>query len=340
MMGCSEKAPRATPKNSTAIQERGLYEQGLKALSRNDYKGAAQSFSELLRKYPSTTWLTGAYYNLGLALEGQNDFKGAEDKYSKIIELAKSQSRDEADALYRLSICDEALGNDEKIIFSLLQLQNLIDFLPKRTADMEIPARLAAAYARQNNLNQAKKYYEKAVAGLKKYRRPPLEADILIWLPKTLYSMGNIHPIRKDVTLQEFRDYLESIKEIQGWLVRAIELGNNQWSRKAADKLEDIYLDLVVAIRDFKVADNSDRFLAAKERQETQKKMASLLDECITKLKLERLPSSPEDPEPGRLTEAFKTVADVEKRVDQIIQRPDVQDQDTPEAQERQGLRR
>ncbi len=81
----------------------------------------------------------------------------------------------------------------------------------------------------------------------------------MVWLPKTLFSMGAMPTIKKDVTLKDFEDYLESLTQIQGWLVRAGELGNNQWSRKACENLEDIYLGLLVSIRDFKGADSSDK---------------------------------------------------------------------------------
>jgi len=341
IFGCAATSPTLQV-SSPGSKERALYDQGLRTLSRSDFKGASSAFSDLLRLYPSTKWVSGAYYNLGLALEGQNDFRGAIDKYQKVIELneSNSPSRDQADALYRLSICYELLGNDEKMTLTLLQLLDNKKFLPRQIVEMEIPARLAASYARQGNPGPAKKYYEKAEQGLRKYRRPPLNGDVMAWLPKTLFSMGQMPQIKKDVTLKDFEDYLSTVTQTQGWLVRAGELGNNPWSRKACDNLEDIYLSLLVSIRDFKVADNSDRLLALKQRQEIQKKMALELDGAIGKLKLERLPASPAEPEAGRLTDTFKTVANVESRVSDIVQAHDVQDQDTPEAQAIQGLKR
>ncbi len=339
--GCSSQQTLSLPVNSTAHQERALYEQGLRSLSRSDYKGAGQAFVDLLHKYPATKWTSGANYNLGLALEGQDKYAEAADVYKKVIEINQStpESRDEADALYRLSICYETLQDDGKMTLALLQLQDKKEFLPKQTAEMEIPARLAASYARQGNLDQAKTYYAKAAKELKRYRRPPMIGDVMVWLPKTLYSMGTMKAIRKDVTLKEFRDYLNSVNETQGWLVRAAELGNNTWSRKAADNLEDIYLSLITAIRDFKVSDSSDKVLAAEQQQEAQKAMAKKLDEAIVKLKLERLPPSPAEPEAGRLTEAFTTIDQVEKNVTTIVQGHDIRDQNTPEAQVHEGLR-
>lgn len=339
--GCSSPQTLSLPVNSTAHQERALYEQGLRFLSRNDFKGAAQAFIDLLHKYPSTKWTSGANYNLGLALEGQDKYAEAADKYKKVIEVNQSApgSRDETDALYRLSICYEAMQDDTKMTMALLQLQDKKDFLPKQTAEMEIPARLAASYARLGNLDQAKIYYAKAAKELKRYRRPPMVGDVMVWLPKTLFSMGNMKAINKDVTLKEFRDYLNSVNESQGWLVRAAELGNNTWSRKAAEGLEDIYLSLITAIRDFKPSDSSDKILAAQQLQETQKAMAKKLDESIVKLKLERLPPSPAEPEAGKLTEAFTTIDQVEKNVTTIVQGHDIRDQNTPEAQVHEGLR-
>lgn len=315
---------------------------GLKALSRNDFKGAAHLFVDLLRRYPTTKWISGAYYNLGLALEGQNKYSEAAEKYKKVIELNQGAggSRDEADALYRLSICYEALQDDDKMTFALLQLQDKKQFLPKQTAEMEIPARLAAAYARERNLDQAKKYYEKAEYELKRYRRPPMVGDVMVWLPKTLYSMGTLKVIKKDASPKEFNDYINSVGETQGWLVRAAELGNNSWSKKAAESLEDIYLSLITSIKDFKGPKLSDKLLADQQRQQKQKEMAQALDDSISKLRLERLPSSPAEPEPAHLTNVFDTISKVEKNATLVIQGHDIRDQDTPEAQVYEGLKR
>jgi hypothetical protein len=222
---------------------------------------------------------------------------------------------------------------------ALLQLFDRHKVLPKQTADMEIPARLAAAYARLGNLVQAKIYYAQAAAELRQYRRPPLVGDVMIWLPKTLYSMGSLQAPQRDIKLTEFEDYVSALEESQGWLVRAAELGNNKWSRQSVEKLEDSYLDLITRIKNYRVADESDFLLAQKQKQEAQKKMAARLDRAISKLRLERLPSSPEEPEPGLLTDAFKTIDDVEKRVTQIEQSHDVEDQDTKEAKSHQGLK-
>ncbi|MDZ4676275.1 MAG: outer membrane protein assembly factor BamD [Oligoflexia bacterium] len=338
LSACAVKTMRDEP---AAPKEKALYEQGLKALVKKDYSTATNKFNQLLNDFPSTRWLSGAYYNLGLAYEGQTKHAEAAEKYKKVIEFYQGvHTRDEADALYRLSICYEYIGDDTKMVLTLLELDTHSEFLNRNTGNVELPARLAAAYARMGNLAEAKVYYSRAELGLKKLRRVRLTEDTLVWLPKTLYSMGKLAPLRSDFTDEDFKNYVGTIERSQSWLLRASELGGNEWSKKAAAELTTGYNDAWNFIANFPVPDGSDKLQALKIQQQKQKSMSEALDRVLDKIKVERLPSTQLEPELPQVTEIFKTVALVQKQVDATIQARDVQDQKTYEAHKREGLKR
>jgi tetratricopeptide (TPR) repeat protein len=173
--GCAHRSiGRVSP------QEKNLYEAGLAAISKKEYQKAHDNLSELLSNFPTSRWLSGIYYNLGMALEGLGKTQEAAEKYKKVVEFYEGvHTREEAEALYRLSHCYEALAQDEKTVLTLLELQTHSYYLNRDAAEMEVPARLAAAYARMGNQEQARLYYAKAEGALKKRRRSPLSQNSL-----------------------------------------------------------------------------------------------------------------------------------------------------------------
>jgi tetratricopeptide (TPR) repeat protein len=339
---CSHAPPSPSSSMQSAPRERGLYEQGLKVLAQKDFESAAKKFSDLIAQYPTSKWLPDAYYNWGAALEGQSNYQAAEEKYKKVVEYYEGiPSREEAEALYRLSLCYEAQGLDEKNIMALLELNTRAQYLSSDVATVEVPARLAAAYAREGNEEQAQSYFAKAESGLKRIRRTARgQNDMMIWLPKTLYSMGHIPPAHKGMSADEFKNYSASLEKAQPWLVRAAELNDKTWSKKAADELLASYQEAWNAIDLVTTPAGPDKVQDLKDRQDQQRSMALDLDTAISRLKLERLPSVPGDPESEVLADTFDRLSSIEKRLNLLIQEPDVQDQPTAEAQRREGIKR
>lgn len=315
-------------------QERKLYEEGLKAFSSRNYPLAEKKFGELLKDYPSTRWISGATYNWGLALESQGKFSEALEKYKYVVDFNSGvPSRDSADALYRISVCYENLGEDGKAVLALLQLNEQAAFVSRDVAEVELPARIAGCYARLGQMGDAQGYYEKAKKGLSALRRPSLSGDLKLWLPKTLYSMGKLVP-PKAPELGDFKNYLLALEQSQVWLLRAAELGDPVWSDKASQELIENYDKAVQAILDYKEEPNEkDPLLSQKRKQETQKAMAMALDQNISRLKVEKVPMEKQDKGFSFVDRIFKKLALSESRVDQIISSRDVRDKNTPEAE-------
>ena len=343
-LACSHAPPPAKAPAThigDPAKEKILFDQGFKALSKSDYKTAATKFTDLITQYPTTSYFHHAQYNLGLASEGLGKYPEAAQQYKSVAEFYQgTHNRDEVDALYRLSICYEVANDDPKVILTLLELQNHTALLGHDIADVELPARLAAAYARQGNHEQAESYFSKAEVGLKRLRALHPKGDTLLWLPKTLYSMGHLSPPQKDLDPKSFENYLTSLVQTQEWLVQAAELGDNSWSKKAAEDLINIYFASWDVVEKHPTPSLPDKLLALKTQQEEQKGMAVNFDKAISKLKLERIPPSPLEPEASRLKTVFNSIDVLQKQNDALLQRPPVQDQPTVESQQREGLKR
>lgn len=335
-IGCSSQ-----PTVDSQTDEKKIFQTGARMLTKEDFSGAKVQFSELLKKYPATRWLPQAFYNLGLAHEGLKEYPQAAEMYTKVVDHYRGlHTRDEIEALYRLSICYEALEKDEKNLLALLQLENGAQHMPKNTLQVEVPARIAAAYARLGNDEQARKYFARSQDGLKSIRRLNLGKDALIWLPKTYYSMGHIVPVKRRITeAEEYKNYLAALEQSQVWLLKATEMANApDWSQKAGSELLEGYKVAWQIIEEYPLPNDADKLQAEKKKQETQKKMASYLDAVIEKLKVDRAPMASEKTN-APLANLMKGVTDIQKKVDALISARDVQDLKTPEAQKREGLK-
>jgi tetratricopeptide (TPR) repeat protein len=329
-------------------KEKAYYDEGLKSIAQKDYKRAALALNKLLQEYPTSRWLVGVYYNLGVTYEGLVDYAQAAANYMKVIDFYDGlKTRDEAEALYRYSICQEHLGDDNKGLFALLQLQDRTQYLNKGQADVEVPARMAGSYARLGNLDEAKKYFNKSETGLKKLRRAHLVAgeqlDLEAWLPKTLYSMGHISSRSHEMgsaSPEQFKNFLASVEQSQERLLRAAETGDSVWAKKASLELVGIYSDAWSSIEKAEVPQTTDQLQYAKARQDHQREMAADFDVTISHLKLLRTPISVKEPESAQVTEIFDAAFKIQQRLNILIEAPDVQDQETRDSQKRSTIKR
>lgn len=329
-LACISRSHRNLP----AAQEKGLFESGLKAFSKNDYTKAEESFAKLLSDFPTTRWLAGAYYNWGLALESQKKYEAAIEKYRRVVDHYEGlHTRDSGDALYRMSVCYEFLNDDNKAVIVLLQLFNQKDKLRSEVAQIEVPARLAAGYARLGQLDEATKFYELAEKGLRRMRGIHLAGDYPSWLPKTLYSMGKLAPVQAKKG-KDFAHYTIAMEQAQVWLLRVAELNSKDWSEKAAKEIIDTYNEAWKRIESVPLEEGEDDLLARAKQQKTRKSMAMSLDKVIEKLQLERIPNPNKD-ETTHTERIFKVVSKIQKSLNHIIGRRYVRDEQTAEAKRR-----
>lgn len=298
------------------------FEKGMKALEEQQYGDAAKLFDRLLVSKPGTELELVTLYNSGAAYEGLGDCPKAIERYREVVSAsAKRFQRMEAQALFRMSLMYECVGQDTKVIAALSDASKRGKFLPPETAQAEIPARLAAAYSRIDNREKAMFYFAEAGKGLKaivsrgkRASRPQIDL-----LARTLFLMGQLNPAQRSGQVDPM-DFLQSLSMQQPHLLQAVELDHSVYSVKAAEDLSLAYDNLWK----FKLEDPA-------KRREFYIRSLQVANE-LEKLKL------PDSIPP--VQNVFKMLEQTEARLQTELTKVAETTKLTPEAEKREGLKR
>lgn len=319
LAACAHKPPvSAVPHVDPEVQYN--FDNGMKALAAQRYEDAARIFDTLLVSNPGTELEMVTMFDSGAAHEGMGECRKAADRYRQVVRASAGKFRRiEAEALFRLSLTYECLGQNTKAITALLDARKFTRDLPPETLSAEIPARLAAAYARLNNRERAMYYFKQASTGLKGFlgtRKGSLSRDSVA---RTLFMMGKLSYTQKDATVDP-STYMQSISMQQPYLLQSMELGIKPWCDKAEEDLRVSYDN----IWHFKFDDPQ------KERDFYTHALQTLHE-----LRNIRLPKP--DPVEDAL---FAYLDKTEYQLQTELAKNTPTDPLTPEAQKREGLRR
>jgi tetratricopeptide (TPR) repeat protein len=200
---------------------------------------------------PTTRWQLLAQLKLGVAFENQDQFSQALKQYRGVAEGSERWPELQAEAQFRKSFCYEALGDEVEVVAALNDAWRLRYNLSPHQRDAELPARLAAAYARAGNLAEAEKYFRLADAGFVK-AQASLEGERSAWMARTLYTMGHI--TTRAVTWDDFSSQIRAVPRAQIYLVRASFTKVAPYADMALKEIYDLYqrfvkvLDLELAV--------------------------------------------------------------------------------------------
>ncbi len=237
LVGCASQKQVVAPSEEKVSE----FDQGLRALEHQDYDEAAQIFDRLLVQNPATELDLVVLYDSGAAYEGKGDCARALERYRQVVRSSAGKfSRIEGEALYRSSLMYECMNQDSKAITSLLDARKRGKSLPFETLNAEIPARLAAAYARIGNREKALQYFNQASRGLKQVVSQGGRGMQLERVSHTLFLMGRLSPAQRTAAVEP-ENYLQSISMQQPYLLQAMELNNLTWSTHAQEDLKLAY---------------------------------------------------------------------------------------------------
>jgi hypothetical protein len=229
----------------------------------------------------------------------------------------------------------EALADKSGAIAAFLDALNR---LPKdnNPLGVEVLARLAGLYAQMGNDTEALKYYDSAEKKLLVLRRLQVTEEIPSWLPETLYNMGkmSLRPLNPDA----FEVSLKPIERGQVWLLRVARMKVDLWSDLAAHDLINTYQAAWSLIEGVPLRSDTDRVMALKDQQDKKISMSVALYSLISKLKLERGYDFSIETKSEKLV--FDAVSDVESHLETILKSRPVEQNLTPAAMEREGLKR
>ena len=268
--------------------------EGERKLLQGDAAGALEIFERFGAERAAAPWSQMAEYDAGRALESLSRWSDAAEKYRAVAQVAESSApRLQALALYRLSFCAEALGQDDVALAALRDVESRRSRLPPEIADAEFPARVAGAYARIGNIEAAVSYYAQAERGIARLRHSPNQSlagkTSLEWIPRTLYQMGRAS-LRKP-SWDDFETSVRPLRFGQIYLLQAAETGVLPWAERASQDLSSAYADLLVAISSAPVSPPEDPVTARRESQRRAWDYAHLTLEAIEELRARRLPA-------------------------------------------------
>jgi len=221
------------------------FERGMKALEGEDYATAAELFDGILVARPGTEFDLIALYNSAAAYEGLGECARAGGKYREVVRSSATRFRRvEAQALFRLSLMYECLNQDAKAITALLDARKRGNELSNEIIGAEIPARLAAAYARMGNREKALQYFGEASRGLKALLASPSSSKTQQeTISRTMYFMGRLNSAQRNATASP-TTYLQSLSMQQPYLLQAMELAHPVWGQKAYEDLHTAYANI------------------------------------------------------------------------------------------------
>jgi tetratricopeptide (TPR) repeat protein len=296
------------------------YRVALQYLESGEFDQALTELDAFLQSNPTSPWTQAAILNSGRALEGLSRWSEAAARYRSVIVATEKAPKLQAMALYRLSFCLEALSDDTSEVAVLNDLISRQANLPPEIGNAEVPARLAAAYARVGNFDRAIEFYNQAEGGITKLRASTATKSgdpIPEWLPRTLYFMGNMS--FRAVTFDDFEIAMRPLARGQIYLLQAAEFGREPWSTKSAEALMKIYSGLWTVIETAPLASSDDPVIAKRKQQRRQWQLSSLLLDAIVELQARALPKGSAGVS-SQADQAMELVAEIEKKLGGLLQ--------------------
>ena len=332
LVGCSSvgKVVDQPHQVATSSTKNEFYNQALKKIDQGKYSEARADLENFLREIPISSYTQVANFNIAYTLELERQFKEAAEKYRDVIvSTSKSAPRLQAYALYRLSYCLEAMGDDAQVVAVLDDVSKRSHLLASEVANAELPSRQAAAYARVGNVEQSQAYYKAAEAAVMGFRRKRNQTTQPEWLAKTLYHMGRTN--LRDVTWENFEVVVRPLTKTQKFLLEAAELNHEHWSKKASEDLVAIYNNLWAVIQNPPNSSDTDEVLSARTLQQRQWEMTFEMVDLLADLNRHRL----QDQDSPYVKALFSETAKVDREIKKLLARQKVGSDLTPAARKR-----
>lgn len=321
LTACTTTAPVNKASPPVSEQKVNELDRGLKALEQENYAAAADVFDRILVQKPASEYDLVVLFNSGAAYEGLGNCTKALERYRQVVRSSVGKfERIEGQSIYRASLMYECLEQDAKAISALLDARKRKRDLPVEVLSAEIPARLAAAYARIGNRPKAIQYFTEASRGLKKLINQDGSGVQVERVARTLYLMGKLTTTQRDAEVDPLT-FLSSISIQQPYLLQAVEMNHKAWSPRAAEDLQTAY-------------DNVWRFQV--QSPQARREFMTRVLQSINELRKIRMPRAN-----SRVDGVFAMLDKTEIRVqNELMQMNDGGNPLTTEAERRQGLRR
>lgn len=244
---------------------------------------------EYLNKAENINWYGHAYFLQAFLYELDENFPQSIKYYREAIQHGSQyESKVEAKALYNLSFVYERIDEREKLVSTLVDLMKRRAFFDILTGQVEIPARLAAAYASQGRLKEAIIFHKEASRNFHDLvRNARFKAD-RSELSKSLYYLGFA---TFDENNESFDSLIFKLDRGQKYFLASAEASNSVWSQRAVDRLRAEYDRAWGMVQQYSPRGlDHDPQALKKQKQRGQLIMASQLYDLMFKLEAEEFP--------------------------------------------------
>ncbi|MEK6554344.1 MAG: hypothetical protein AABZ31_03810 [Bdellovibrionota bacterium] len=329
--GCSSAPKAQIARDNQEVQNK--FEEANQLLDNKRYEDAAKAYDRLRVDKPVNQLDYFILLNAGVAYQSMGDCITAGERYRQVIRVTNNKAP-ETQALARLRLSEmlTCQGQDKLAIVNLVELYRNKRFLPTESADAEIPARLAAAYAREGNKKLADRYFKEAEMGYRKIIGKNMSEKQKPLLAKTLYYMGNMSHINPEKMTGN--DYYTTVQSLQGYLYRALEIGAENWSELAAVQLEDAYKNVWVYLDKPAPAGSDD--IQQREFESEKRDVANQALVALRQLYREKTPGSAQKPATNSV---MTTLNKTEKQIQNFLATNRVGTSLTEEAKKAGALR-
>lgn len=220
------KAPTVSQDDRSQDQVLAMFEQGNQLMDAKDYRGAIKVFDQARIDQPASTLEGLLLFNSALSYQMLGECKPAYDKMRAVVRFNYKQNpRLAVSAKYKMAESLSCLGLDNKAIVLMVEIYRQRHLLPAATGQAELPARLAAMYARVDQQVMAKKYLAVAEKGLQQ-----MGSNLKV-LAETLFLMGDFSKITGDQA--GWKKNMTSYSIYKKYLIRSAVLNQEDWSQRA-----------------------------------------------------------------------------------------------------------
>lgn len=237
-------------------------------LEKKEFSKSAELFEKFVRRHSGSMYFQSAKLGLAQSYEGLEKWAEAARLYSEVAQSTiTTQPEMAATALYLSSFCYEAMGDEARLLSSLMDAFGLRRHLRAEQSAAELPVRIAAAMSRMGRFEDAQEYLKIADKGVALLRLNDSERSPEL-RSKIYYQMGYFS--NRQLSFENLQTSLDAFRMVQSYSLKSLELAVDPWSVIAAENLRSNYLAFWNLVQQIPLNTSLDTGAALRDRFDRQ----------------------------------------------------------------------
>ena len=239
VLSCASR-PASIKKSQLSPQQIQQLEMGKQFMINENFSKAAQIYDSLSLALKNSSAQVLALYNAGVAHRSDGKCRESLDRFRSLLQKSfKKFTNFKAHALLEISFSYECLGQQDLSLSSLKDLEKFLLELPVATREILYPARLALAWAKNSDSEQAQAYQSLSLNKIIDYQKSFSNKEKLNKdLSRLFYLMGKSFETKEALKAESF---IPSFFYHQLFLLQAWFLDHKPWSQTAQTELTQLF---------------------------------------------------------------------------------------------------